>query len=123
MAANTTAGLAKAMYFEGSMSLYGYVFSATNAAEDWTTTLTLPTTANWRYFNGNPYYGKQVISNRARTRFFVNEPFNCGYGTCQGIWKCDGAPGACGQPAANNLYSFWSVDFIFTGGTHEQAAG
>jgi hypothetical protein len=68
MAANATAGLTKAMYFEGSMSSYGYVFSATNAAEDWTTKLTLPTTANWKTFNSNPYYGKQVISNRARTR-------------------------------------------------------
>ena len=116
MAANATSGLPKAMYFEGTLSSYGYVLSASNAAEDWTTTMTIPPTTAWQYFNGNPYYGKQVISNRARTRFFVTEPFNCGYGTCTGIWKCDGAPGVCGSPAGPDTYSFWSQDYLVTGG-------
>ena len=51
---NETLTLPKAMYFEGTKGFYGYVFSATNAAEDWTTTLTLPADSAWRYFNGNP---------------------------------------------------------------------
>jgi len=117
MAANPAASLLKAMYFEASLGYYGYVFSASNPGEDWTTTLTLPATSAWRYFNGNPYFGKQVISNRARTRFFVNEPYNCGYAVCTTIWYCDNAtPGACGQPANNDAYSIWSIDGIITGG-------
>ena len=118
MADNATSGLAKAMYLEGTMASYGYVFSATNPAQDWTTTLTLPATSAWRYFNGNPYYGKQVISNRARTRFFVNEPYFCNYAVCTTIWMCDSGSvaGACGAPTANNLYNMWSADNIITGG-------
>jgi hypothetical protein len=53
MEASATAGLPKAMYFEGSQGNDGYVFSASNAAEDWTTTLTLPAAGSWKYFNGN----------------------------------------------------------------------
>ena len=117
MAANATAGLQKAMYFEASKVTLGFVFSATNPAEDWAKSLMLPATTAWKMFQYLPYYGKQVISNRARTRYFVNEPYKCvDFLGCTGIWRCDGAPGACGQPAADNLYGIWSVVGIITGG-------
>ena len=116
MAANASSGLTKAMYLEGSSQYYGYVFSASTPTQDWTASLTLPAQSEWKYINGNSYYGKQVISNRARTRFFLNEPYKCGYSICTGIWKCDGAAGVCGSPSGPDTYSFWSQDYLVTGG-------
>ena len=113
MAVNVTSGLPKAMYFAVSISGYVYVYSAPNPAENWATSITMPTTTV--YISGSPYYGKQVISNRARTRFFVNEPYNCG-SACTAIWYCDGLPGACGQVTATGFYAMWSIDAIITGG-------
>jgi hypothetical protein len=116
MAANATTGQPKAMYFEATRNLYGHVFLATNPASDWALAggISIPAPASWFYFNGAPYYGKQVVSNRARTRFFANEPMNCGYGTCQGIWMCDTSTANCNN--ANNAYNFWSQDYMYTGG-------
>ena len=56
------------MYIGDTHGAFGYVDTALNAAEDFTSSVTL--TAN-TYYNGGPYSTRSTLTNKAQTKIFI----------------------------------------------------